>query len=153
VFGRNLQCKLVRGVNFRENAIVYIHVRFKRTCVRSNGILECKILFENAHRTRCFYRTQEYLQICDGMYRNNTSEKREPRSMRMRLNRMQVIYLPPPPPHITHRGSPKTPVGNTCMLGIEEAGVRSDRILEQHQLCLETSSMPETLKSTLVAKG
>jgi hypothetical protein len=28
-----------------------MHVRFKRTCVGSNGILECKFLSENAHRT------------------------------------------------------------------------------------------------------
>jgi hypothetical protein len=35
-----------------RNTIGHAHVRFKRTCMGSNGILECKILFENAHRTR-----------------------------------------------------------------------------------------------------
>jgi hypothetical protein len=51
VFGRNLQCKLVREMNSERNAIGYTHLRFKRTCVGSNGILECKFLSENAHRT------------------------------------------------------------------------------------------------------
>jgi hypothetical protein len=51
VFGRNLQCKPVRGVNFREECH-WSHAwkSFKQTCVGSNGILECKILSENAHR-------------------------------------------------------------------------------------------------------
>jgi hypothetical protein len=41
-------------VTSKRNAIGHTHVRFKRTCVGSNGILECKFLSENAHRTsRC----------------------------------------------------------------------------------------------------
>jgi hypothetical protein len=34
-----------------RNAIGHTRVRFKRTCVGSNGILECKFLSEKAHRT------------------------------------------------------------------------------------------------------
>jgi hypothetical protein len=33
------------------NAIGHTHVRFKRTCVGSNDILECGFLSKNAHRT------------------------------------------------------------------------------------------------------
>jgi hypothetical protein len=53
VFGRNLQCKPVRGANFRE-ACHRSHAwqRFKRSKgVKLNGILECNFLSENAHRT------------------------------------------------------------------------------------------------------
>jgi hypothetical protein len=35
-----------------RNAIGHTHDRLKRTCVGSNGILECNILSENAHRTK-----------------------------------------------------------------------------------------------------
>jgi hypothetical protein len=47
VFGRNLQCKPVRGVNSREECH-WSHAckSFKRTCVGCNGILECKFLSE-----------------------------------------------------------------------------------------------------------
>jgi hypothetical protein len=51
VFGRNLQCKPVREVNFRDECHwSHASKSFKRTCVGSNGILECKFLPENAHR-------------------------------------------------------------------------------------------------------
>jgi hypothetical protein len=52
VLRHNLQCQPVRGVNFREECH-WSHAckSFKRTCVGSNGILECKFLSENAHRT------------------------------------------------------------------------------------------------------
>jgi hypothetical protein len=51
VFGRNLQCQLVREVDTREECH-WSHAckGFKRTCVGSNGILECKLLLVNAHR-------------------------------------------------------------------------------------------------------
>jgi hypothetical protein len=45
VFGRNLQCQPVRGVDTREVA------RFKRAGVGTNGILEFKFLSKHAHRT------------------------------------------------------------------------------------------------------
>jgi hypothetical protein len=52
VFRRNLQCKPVRGVNFREDCHVsHAGPSFTRTCVRPNGILECKFLPKTAHRT------------------------------------------------------------------------------------------------------
>jgi hypothetical protein len=55
VFGRNLKCEPVRKVDNREEChwshVCLLHVRFKRTYVGSNGILEYKILSKNAHRT------------------------------------------------------------------------------------------------------
>jgi hypothetical protein len=46
-FRHNLQCQLVRRVNFREECH-WSHAckSFKRICVGSNGILECKFLSE-----------------------------------------------------------------------------------------------------------
>jgi hypothetical protein len=38
-------------VDTERNAIGHTHVRLKRTCVGSNGILECEFLSKNAHRT------------------------------------------------------------------------------------------------------
>jgi len=52
VFGRNLQCQPVRKVNTREECH-WSHAckSFKRTCVGSNGILECAFLPKNANRS------------------------------------------------------------------------------------------------------
>jgi hypothetical protein len=52
VFGRNLQCEPVRGVDTREECH-WSHAckRFKRARVGTNGILECKFLSKNEHRT------------------------------------------------------------------------------------------------------
>jgi hypothetical protein len=50
-FGRNVQCEPVRTWTPERNAIVHTHVRFKRAGVGPNGILECKFLAKNAHRT------------------------------------------------------------------------------------------------------
>jgi hypothetical protein len=48
----DIQCQQVRGVNAREmNAIGHTPARFKRAGVGTNGILECKYLSKNAHRT------------------------------------------------------------------------------------------------------
>jgi hypothetical protein len=52
VFGRNLRCQPVRGVNTRDECH-WAHAckSFKRAGVEINGILECEFLPENAHRT------------------------------------------------------------------------------------------------------
>jgi hypothetical protein len=53
VFGRNLQCKpVIRGVNTREECH-WSHAckSFKRAGVGTNGIIECRFLPKNAHRT------------------------------------------------------------------------------------------------------
>jgi hypothetical protein len=52
VVGHNLQCQPVRGVDTRQDCY-WSHAwkNFKRTCVGSNGILECISLSKNAHRT------------------------------------------------------------------------------------------------------
>jgi hypothetical protein len=53
VFGRISHCKQVRGVNFRvECHWSHACKSFRRTCVGSNGIIECKFLSENAHRAK-----------------------------------------------------------------------------------------------------
>jgi hypothetical protein len=41
----------VRPWTPERNAIGHTHVRFKQTCVGSNGILKCKILYKNEHPT------------------------------------------------------------------------------------------------------
>jgi hypothetical protein len=60
-----------KRVNFREECY-WSHAckSFKRTCVGSNGILECKFLSENAHRTEVVswkdsLSNGESLQCCD----------------------------------------------------------------------------------------
>jgi hypothetical protein len=84
VFGRNFPCKPVRGVNFREECH-WSHAwqSFKRTCVRSDGIIECKILSDNAHRTSqfqqqclCFAASGaiSYLQCADRIHSANRLE-------------------------------------------------------------------------------
>jgi hypothetical protein len=52
VFGRNCQCQPVRGANTREEWH-WSHAckSFKRAGVGTNGILECKFLPKNEHRT------------------------------------------------------------------------------------------------------
>jgi hypothetical protein len=52
VFGRNLQCELVRKGNTREECHwSHACASLKRAGVGTNGILEWKFLSENAHRT------------------------------------------------------------------------------------------------------
>jgi hypothetical protein len=52
VFERSLQYQPVRGVDFQEECY-WSHARksFKRAGVGTNGIMECKFLSKNAHRT------------------------------------------------------------------------------------------------------
>jgi hypothetical protein len=52
VFGRNLQCQPVRGVNFRDECH-WSHacsLQASRRGIQSNSILECKFLPKKAHR-------------------------------------------------------------------------------------------------------
>jgi hypothetical protein len=53
VVRHNLQCQLEKEWTPERNTIGHTHACFKQTGVGSNGILECKFLSENAHRTRC----------------------------------------------------------------------------------------------------
>jgi hypothetical protein len=58
VFGRNLQYQPVRKWPLERNAIGRTPARFKRAGMGTNGILECKSLLENAHRTGHHKRTK-----------------------------------------------------------------------------------------------
>jgi hypothetical protein len=70
VFGRNLQCELVKKGTPERNVIGHTPARFKRAGVGTNGILECKFLSKNAHRAE------------SAKYREDVSEKDEARSFR-----------------------------------------------------------------------
>jgi hypothetical protein len=92
VLRQNSQCQLVIGVNFREECH-WSHAckSFKRTCVGSNGILECRFLPKNAHRTQatptlqplavrqCLHSGPHPLQYCGMMYGANRQRRKCPR--------------------------------------------------------------------------
>jgi hypothetical protein len=68
VFGRNLQCELVRKVDTREECHwSHAYKSFKRAGVETNGILECKFLSKNAHRAIGWADAcpAVYLRLCD----------------------------------------------------------------------------------------
>jgi hypothetical protein len=76
VFERDLQCELLRKVDTERNVIGHTHVRFKRTCMGSNGILERGFLSENAHRTAAVREGNVPVPWCNTITRRNRLIKR-----------------------------------------------------------------------------
>jgi hypothetical protein len=95
-FGRNLQCKPVRGVNFREEC------RWSHACsleANMRGVHEWKFLSENAHRTASLLpvgwshpldvlactrersKARVRLQCCRAIHGDNCQPRDHPRNM------------------------------------------------------------------------